>query len=77
MASGKVTGITWGFTAREQNSTDASRFTRVFEFRNIENYKIDEKLVGFCPQKLQSETLVMENFPPRKLLFSILEARWL
>ena len=50
MASGKVTGITWGFTAREQNSTDASRFTRVFEFRNIENYKIDEKLVGFCPQ---------------------------
>ena len=58
MASGKVTGITWGFTAREQNSTDASRFTRVFEFRNIENYKIDEKLVGFCPQKLQSETFV-------------------
>ena len=52
MASGKMTGITWRFTAREQNNTDATRFARVFEMRNTVFYKFEEILGGFLSASL-------------------------
>ena len=36
MASGKMTGMTWGFTAREQNSTDRQTHPASRAFLSLE-----------------------------------------